>query len=229
MRLGPGSRVEAIVSRVIEDQVAHLRREYEAVGLVERDMADNPIAQFRLWFDGVLDAGLEEPNAFVISTADSEAKPSARAVLMKGIDDDGIVFFTNLASSKSWDLRVNPRAAATFVWVPLHRQVRFEGRVALVSDDDADRYFETRPRGAQIAAHASTQSQIVASREALHEMYEELEAKFKGVKVPRPRAWGGWRLTPDSVEFWQGQPNRLHDRVRYVREGEGWRTERLAP
>jgi pyridoxamine 5'-phosphate oxidase len=148
---------------------------------------------------------------------------------MKGLDDDGIVFFTNLASSKSWDLRVNPRAAATFVWVPLHRQVRFEGRVALVGDDAADRYFETRPRGAQIAAHASTQSQIVASREALHEMYEELEAKFKGVKVPRPRAWGGWRLTPDSVEFWQGQPNRLHDRVRYVREGEGWRTERLAP
>ena len=227
--MGPTSRVEAIVSNVIEDQVAHLRREYEAVGLVERDMADDPIAQFRLWFDGVLDAGLEEPNTFVISTADSEAKPSGRAVLMKGIDDDGIVFFTTLASSKSWDLRVNPQAAATFVWVPLHRQVRFEGRVALVSDDAADRYFETRPRGAQIAAHASMQSQIVASREALHQTYQELEAKFKGVKVPRPRAWGGWRLTPESVEFWQGQPNRLHDRVRYVREGEGWRTERLAP
>jgi pyridoxamine 5'-phosphate oxidase len=214
---------------VIEDQVAHLRREYEALGLVERDMAPDPITQFRLWFDGVLDAGLEEPNAFVIATADAEGRPSARAVLMKGMDDVGIVFFTNLASAKSWDLRVNPVAAATFVWVPLHRQVRFEGPVALVADDDADRYFETRPRGAQVAAHASMQSQVVASRDALHDAYRELDAKFKGVKVPRPRAWGGWRLTPNSVEFWQGQPNRLHDRVRYVREGEAWRTERLAP
>jgi len=214
---------------VIEDQVAHLRREFESMGLVERDMAADPITQFRLWFDAVLDAGLGEPNAFVIATADTEARPSARAVLMKGIDDDGIVFFTNLASSKSWDLRVNPVAAATFVWVPLHRQVRFEGRVALVSDHDADRYFETRPRGAQIAAHASMQSQVVASREELNGAYRELEAKFNGGKVPRPRAWGGWRLTPERVEFWQGQPNRLHDRVRYVREGEGWRTERLAP
>jgi len=229
MLQGSSSPAEAIVSRVIEDQVAHLRREYEALGLVELDMAPDPITQFRLWFDGVLDAGLEEPNAFVIATADDVGKPSARAVLMKGMDDEGIVFFTNLASSKSRDLRVNPFAAATFVWVPLHRQVRFEGRVSLVADDAADRYFETRPRGAQIAAHASTQSHAVTSRDALHDAYRELDAKFNGVKVPRPRAWGGWRLTPDSVEFWQGQPNRLHDRVRYVREGESWRTERLAP
>lgn len=214
---------------MIEDQVAHLRREYEAMGLVERDMAADPITQFRLWFDGVLDAGLDEPNAFILATADAEARPSARAVLMKGIDEDGLVFYTNLASRKSWDMRVNPLAAATFVWAPLHRQIRFEGRVALVADDEADRYFETRPRGAQIAAHASMQSQVVDSRQHLHEAFQGLETKYRGVKVPRPRAWGGWRLTPESVEFWQGQPNRFHDRVRYVREGEGWRTERLAP
>ena len=199
------------------------------MGLVERDMAADPITQFRLWFDGVLDAGLDEPNAFILATADAEARPSARAVLMKGIDEDGLVFYTHLASRKSWDMRVNPLAAATFVWAPLHRQIRFEGRVALVADDEADRYFETRPRGAQIAAHASMQSQVVDSRQHLHEAFQELETKYRGVKVPRPRAWGGWRLTPESVEFWQGQPNRFHDRVRYVREGEGWRTERLAP
>ena len=214
---------------VIDDQVAQLRREYEAMGLSERDMAADPTAQFRLWFDGVLEAGLEEPNAFILATSDDRARPSARAVLMKGIDESGLVFYTNLASRKSEDLRVNPRAAATFVWIPLHRQVRFEGQVSMVSDDEADRYFDDRPRGAQIAAHASPQSEVVASREELDEAFQTLDARFRGVKVPRPRAWGGWRLTPNSVEFWQGQPNRFHDRVRYVRVNGGWRMERLAP
>ncbi|MGH8873512.1 MAG: pyridoxamine 5'-phosphate oxidase [Acidimicrobiia bacterium] len=220
---------EAIVSRVIDDQVAQLRREYEAMGLSERDMAADPTSQFRLWFDGVLESGIDEPNAFVLATADAEGRPSARAVLMKGIDDDGLVFYTNLASRKSEDLRVNPLAAAAFVWTPLHRQVRFEGRATMVDDDEADLYFESRPRGAQIAAHASPQSQVVVSRAQLDEAFQSLDARFRGVRVPRPRAWGGWRLIPDSVEFWQGQPNRFHDRVRYVREGEGWRKERLAP
>lgn len=214
---------------MIEDQVTQLRREYEALGLNERDMAADPITQFRVWFDGVLDAGLEEPNAFVLATADAKAVPSARAVLMKGIDDRGLVFYTNLASRKSEELRVNPPAAATFLWIPLHRQVRFEGRVSMVADEDADRYFEARPRGAQIAAHASNQSQVVGSREELDQAFRELDERFKGVKVPRPRAWGGWRLAPDRVEFWQGQPNRFHDRVRYVKEGAEWRKERLAP
>lgn len=214
---------------MIEDQVAQLRREYEALGLVERDMAADPVTQFRIWFDGVLESGLDEPNAFVLATADAEARPSARALLMKGIDDEGIVFYTNLASRKSLDLRVNPIAAATFVWTPLHRQVRFEGRVTMVADDEADRYFESRPRGAQIAAHASMQSQVVDSRDQLDVAFRELDAKYRGVKVPRPRAWGGWRLKPELVEFWQGQPNRFHDRVRYMREAGGWRKERLAP
>jgi pyridoxamine 5'-phosphate oxidase len=220
---------EAIVRRVIEDQVAQLRREYEAIGLSEGDMAPDPITEFRSWFDGVIEAGLEEPNTFVLATADARAVPSARAVLMKGIDDEGLVFYTNLASRKSEELRVNPLAAATFVWIPLHRQVRFEGRIAMVSDEEADGYFGARPRGAQIAAHASAQSQVVVSRDELQQAFEELDARFQGVRVPRPRAWGGWRLAPDTVEFWQGQPNRFHDRVRYVRDGAGWRKERLAP
>jgi pyridoxamine 5'-phosphate oxidase len=229
MRLGLGSPPEAIVGRVIDDQVAQLRREYEALGLNERDMADDPITQFRTWFDGVLESGLEEPNAFILATADAKGVPSARAVLMKGIDERGLVFYTNLASRKSEELRVNPPAAATFVWIPLHRQVRFEGVVAMVTDEEADRYFEARPRGAQIAAHASNQSQVVDSREDLDEAFRELDARFAGVKIPRPRAWGGWRLAPLQVEFWQGQPNRFHDRVRYIQEGTGWRKERLAP
>lgn len=214
---------------MIDDQVAQLRREYEAMGLVERDMAPDPITQFRIWFDGVLEAGLEEPNAFVVATSDPMGRPSARAVLMKSIDEDGIVFYTNLASRKSEELRVNPLAAAVFVWVPLHRQVRFEGAVSIVSNDEADRYFETRPRGAQIAAHASPQSQVVGSREELDKEFQRLDAKYQGVTVPRPPSWGGWRLSPDVAEFWQGQPNRFHDRVRYLREGDGWRKERLAP
>lgn len=214
---------------MIDDQVSELRREYEALGLIERDMAADPVTQFRMWFDGVLEAGIDEPNAFVLATADVAGRPSSRAVLMKGLDDEGLVFYTNLAGRKSQELRANPNAAATFVWTPLHRQVRFEGAVSLVDDDEADRYFEARPRGAQIAAHASSQSSVVESREELHEVFASTEKRFEGVKVPRPRAWGGWRLAPIMAEFWQGQPNRFHDRVRYVRDGEDWRKERLAP
>lgn len=214
---------------MIDDQVAELRREYESQGLIESDMADDPTTQFRNWFDGVVEAGLEEPNAFVLATADPTGRPSARAVLMKGFDESGLVFYTNLASRKSQDLRVNPHAAATFVWPPLHRQVRFEGTVALAGEDESNRYFDARPRGAQIAAHASMQSSVVESREHLDATFQSLETRFQGVKIPRPRAWGGWRLTPEVVEFWQGQQNRFHDRVRYLKEGETWRKERLAP
>jgi pyridoxamine 5'-phosphate oxidase len=228
-RSGFESPRKAIVGRVIEDLAAQLRREYEALGLIERDMADDPIAQFRIWFDGVLEAGIDEPNAFVLATATRDGRPSARAVLMKKLDEEGLVFYTNLTSHKSQDLRANPRAAATFVWTPLHRQVRFEGRVALVPDEEADHYFEARPRGAQLAAHASTQSTVVASREELDTRFEEMDRQFRGVKVSRPRAWGGWILDPELVEFWQGQPNRFHDRVRYLRDESGWRKERLAP
>ena len=205
-----------------------LRREYEAEGLVDSELADDPFTEFRRWFQGVMQAELDEPNAFVVATADTNGRPSARAVLMKEFTDQGIVFYTSLASRKSIELRSNPNAAATFVWTPLHRQVRFEGLVVEVDSSDADEYFASRPRGAQVAAHASEQSKVVASKEALDQRFAEFDSEL-GSSIARPDSWGGWMLVPHSVEFWQGQPYRFHDRIRFRRNNAGWRTERLAP
>ena len=221
-------RSGAIVAPVLDDRAARLRSEYEALGLVEADMAPDPFTQFEDWFAGVIEAGLDQPDAFVLATSTPGGRPSARAVLMKDFGVEGLVFYTNLGSQKSQELKVNPPAAATFVWTPLHRQVRFEGLVSQVGDEVADSYFATRPRGAQIAAHASPQSELVSSRDDLEKRFRELELEFPDV-VPRPAWWGGWRLIPDLVEFWQGQPNRFHDRVRYRKTGSDWNKERLAP
>jgi pyridoxamine 5'-phosphate oxidase len=214
---------------VIGEEAARLRNEYETEGLVEERMAAEPFTEFESWFSGALDGGVHEPNAFVLATVDSDGGPSARAVLMKDFDDRGIVFYTGMASRKSRALETNHRAAATFVWTMLHRQVRFEGTVAKVEDTEADAYFATRPRGAQIAAHASRQSEIVARRQDLDERFAELSDQFGDASIPRPAEWGGWRLSPTSVEFWQGRANRFHDRVRYHRTGDAWVMERLAP
>ena len=214
---------------MIGAEAARLRNEYETEGLVEERMAAEPFTEFESWFAGALDGGVHEPNAFVLATVDSDGGPSARAVLMKDFDDRGIVFYTGMASRKSRALETNSRAAATFVWTVLHRQVRFEGTVAKVEDAEADAYFATRPRGAQIAAHASRQSEIVARRQDLDERYAELSEQFGDAPIPRPAEWGGWRLLPTSVEFWQGRANRFHDRVRYQLEGDAWAMERLAP
>ena len=208
--------------------LGRLRREYEAEGLSETSMPDEPIEQFRSWFEAAVAAGIEESNAFVLATVDEDGSPSARAVLMKEFDNSGIVFYTGLESRKSLAMRSNGKAAATFVWIPLHRQVRFEGSVSEVAAERADAYFATRPRGAQIAAHASLQSTIT-TRESLDAQFEELGMEFEDEDVPRPQHWGGWLLRPSSVEFWQGQPNRFHDRVRYRIEGDHWVKERLAP
>ena len=213
---------------MIDANVARLRREFESIGLIEAEMASDPVAQFELWFDAAVDAALYEPTAFVLATSTPDGRPSARAVLMKDFGPEGVVFYTNLRSPKSEELGANPRAAATFMWTPLHRQVRFEGSVVPVESEVADRYFSTRPRGAQIAAHASRQSRIVATRDELDARFGEIEARYPH-QVPRPEAWGGWRLVPDSVEFWQGQPNRFHDRVRYQRRDGVWVLERLSP
>lgn len=213
---------------MIREEVARLRNEYESIGLIEAEMADDPIVVFEEWFAGVLTVGLHEPNAFVLATVDAGGTPSARAVLMKDLSPDGLVFYTGLTSRKSLAMRANPIAAATFVWTQLHRQVRFEGPVSQVSDEEADEYFATRPRGAQIAAHASRQSEIVSNRKRLDDRFAELSSQFAG-SVPRPVHWGGWRLKPRSVEFWQGRPNRFHDRIRYQRARQGWVKERLAP
>jgi pyridoxamine 5'-phosphate oxidase len=214
---------------VISEEVARLRREYEAEGLVEATMADDPMTQFESWFAGVVAAGLPEPNAFVLATVDPDGTPSARALLMKGLEEDGLVFYTGSESRKSQAMRSNGRAAATFVWIPLHRQVRFEGTVAEVDPESADAYFATRPRGAQIAAHASLQSEPVGDRAELDRRFARLEAEFGDSEISRPPHWGGWKLTPRSVEFWQGQPNRFHDRVVYRKSGSGWSKRRLSP
>ncbi|MGB7860716.1 MAG: pyridoxamine 5'-phosphate oxidase [Acidimicrobiia bacterium] len=210
------------------DDAARLRRDYEAEGLIESEMAPDPFTQFEIWFKGVQVVDLEEPNTFVLATADAHGRPSARAVLMKEFSEDGIVFYTNFTSRKSGELTENPWAAATFVWLPLHRQVRFEGGVVRGDANSAETYFSQRPRGAQIAAHASNQSAVVASREELERRFNQLENEFGSV-VPRPEAWGGWRLQPAAVEFWQGRPDRFHDRLRYRLVNGGWVLERLAP
>lgn len=211
-----------------QDEAARLRREYEAEGLDATQMSDDPFSEFEIWLSGVFAIDLAEPNTFVLATVDAEGRPSARALLMKDFSEDGLVFYTNLDSRKSRDLKANPAAAATFFWVPLHRQVRFEGDVTKVDDHVADAYFQTRPRGAQIAAHASRQSQVVGSDE-LEAAYAQLSAEFGDDEIPRPDDWGGWRLVPTSVEFWQGRPNRFHDRIRYRLEGGEWTKERLSP
>jgi pyridoxamine 5'-phosphate oxidase len=192
-------------------------------------MADDPFSQFEQWFSGVIAAGIDEPNAFVLATAGANGTPSARALLMKDLSAEGLVFYTGMKSRKSRDMRESPRAAATFVWTQIHRQVRFEGTVEEVDADTADAYFATRPRGAQIAAHASTQSELVSRREELDTRFARLSAEFGDGDVPRPDDWGGWRLIPSSVEFWQGRPNRFHDRVRYRLDGGAWLKERLSP
>lgn len=213
---------------MIREELARRRREYEEAGLDPDDMADDPFSEFEDWFAGVLEVELYEANAFVLATADGDGMPSARALLMKDFSPDGLVFYTGLESRKSRAMTANPRAAATFVWTQLHRQIRFEGPVEQVSQREADAYFATRPRGARIAAHASRQSEPVATRQELEQRYQALSDEFDDV-IPRPSHWGGWRLLPGMVEFWQGRPNRFHDRIRYRLQGGVWVKERLSP
>lgn len=212
-----------------QEEATRLRREYETEGLSAAAMSDDPFSEFDIWFAGVVAVDLAEPNTFVLATVGPDQQPSARAVLMKEFSSNGIVFFTNLDSRKSRDLKMNPRAAATFVWVPLHRQVRFEGGVVAVDDSTSDDYFATRPRGAQIAAHASRRQSEIVTRQHLEARYTQLSVEFGDDEIPRPAHWGGWLLIPDAVEFWQGRPNRFHDRIRYRLENDVWVKERLSP
>lgn len=215
---------------VRDDRVRDMRRSYERAGLDENDLAPDWVMQLRRWVDDAVAADLNEPNWMVLATADGRGRPSARCVLLKGYDERGLVLFTNYGSRKGVEATENPYASLVIPWVPLQRQVIVVGAVERTSAAEADDYFAVRPHGSQLGAAASPQSKVVTSRAELDARWATLGAQYpEGTPVPRPDFWGGLRVVPESVEFWQGRRDRLHDRLRYRREGGGWVVERLAP
>ncbi len=210
--------------------LADLRKEYSLAGLTEKDLAKDPFRQFEKWFQEAEAAKIHEPNAAVLSTATKDGRPSSRMVLLKGIDGRGFVFYTNYSSRKGMEIESNPRVSFMFPWVALERQVIVEGPVTRTTREESEAYFHVRPRASQLAAWASSQSSIISGRGALEESMKATEKKFSGVEAPLPPHWGGFRISPETVEFWQGRRSRLHDRLRYRREANGsWTVERLSP
>lgn len=213
----------------IMSTLADLRKDYSLTGLLEPNLARDPFRQFDQWFREAEAAKLNEPNAMTLATASAEGLPSARIVLLKGVDGRGFVFFTNYESHKGRDLAANPRASLVFPWLELERQVIVSGTVAKVSREESDTYFQSRPIGSQLGAWASAQSTIVPDRDTLESNLRAIKTRYEGQPVPTPPHWGGYRVSPTTVDFWQGRRNRLHDRLRYRRTDDGWVIERLAP
>lgn len=209
--------------------IADLRLNYSRNQLTETDVDPNPIQQFRVWFDQAVTAQLPEPNAMTLATATKAGVPSARIVLLKGIDDRGFVFYTNYESRKGSELAENPQAVLVFLWTSLERQVRIEGQVEKVSDEETNAYFQSRPVASRLGAWVSEQSRVIPNREVLEQRFEELQATYQDREIPRPQHWGGYRVMPHQIEFWQGRPSRLHDRLRYRLQDDRWTIERLAP
>lgn len=209
--------------------LADLRRDYSLAGLAEKDLAKDPFRQFEKWFQEAEAAKVHEPNAMTLATTTTDGRPSARTVLLKGVDGRGFLFFSNYQSRKGRELEVNPRAALVFPWLVLERQVIAEGSVTKAAREESEAYFHSRPRASQLGAWVSQQSSVIAGRALLEDSMKALEAKYAGQDVPLPPHWGGWRLMPETVEFWQGRRSRLHDRLRYRRQQDAWIVERLAP
>ena len=205
------------------------RKNYTQGGLSLHQVLPNPLAQFNLWFDQAVYAELTEPNAMTLATATREGKVSARVVLLKEVDTNGYVFYTSYTSQKSSNIKENPNAALVFLWLELERQVRVEGQLEKVSEQESDEYFKGRPRESQLGAWASEQSKEIVSRDVLFESFSQLEKQYEGKDIPRPPYWGGYRLIPDRIEFWQGRPGRMHDRILYVQENQIWQRKRLSP
>jgi pyridoxamine 5'-phosphate oxidase len=211
-------------------ELTGLRHEYDAHGLRRADLHSNPFKQFGAWFAAALAADIRDVNAMTLATATPDGKASARIVLLKGFDERGFAFFTNYDSEKGRHLETNPHAALAFYWVKLERQVRISGPVEKTSREDSAAYFHSRPPGSRLGAWASKQSEVIDSRQILDARLEQMVERFEGGEIPLPPHWGGYRVKPDQIEFWQGRPNRLHDRFRYSRRADGtWQIDRLAP
>jgi pyridoxamine 5'-phosphate oxidase len=209
--------------------LAELRQNYSMGGLSESEAGGDPFALFRMWFEQAMAAGVAEPNAFVLATADESGSPSARLVLLKALDDRGFTFFTNYDSRKGREMDANPRAAMVFPWHALERQVRIEGAVEKVTAAESDDYFANRPLGSRLGAWASAQSTLIPDREFLERRHAELMAQYPDGNVPRPEHWGGYRVLPACIEFWQGRPSRLHDRILFTLRDGRWVKNRLSP
>lgn len=212
-----------------KENIQNLRQDYRSASLSENDVDSNPILQFKKWFQDAVSSQLCEPNVMTLATSDRFGKPTARIVLLKGIDEDGFVFYTNYESKKGRDLVENPQAALVFFWPELERQVRIEGVVSKVSEQTSSEYFHSRPIGSQLGAMASPQSKVISDRESLERKVEQLTTQYADQEIPRPLHWGGYLVEPTHIEFWQGRPSRLHDRIVYDLVEGSWIINRLAP
>lgn len=213
----------------MDEKLIALRRDYSTATLDEADVSPNPLEQFGIWMEQALAADVLDVEAMALATVSGDGTPSARVVLLRGYDARGFSFYTNYESSKATDLAANSKCALVFHWREIERQVRIQGVADQVSDEESERYFATRPRGSQLGAWASKQSTVLKNRHELEQRWQALEKEYTGCEIPRPAFWGGYRVAPEMMEFWQGRRSRLHDRLRYLKTNDGWKIERLAP